>query len=137
MSDSQAWYQRKLQALRQQPRSNPGNGAPPQPPAYPSQNGSYTSGAPVQVQYVQQPQQYAQPVQERVTTENLYQQAGNWRGGPAAKTNPDPCPKCGGNQYFANLQVSKRGPQPAGHCYNCGFNDGMFEQGLASSWGAG
>ena len=64
-------------------------------------------------------------------------QAGNWRGGPAAKANPDPCPQCGGNQYFANIQVSKRGPQPAGHCYNCGYNDGMFQQGLASSWGAG
>jgi predicted RNA-binding Zn-ribbon protein involved in translation (DUF1610 family) len=73
---------------------------------------------------------------EKVTIENIYQMAANWRQGPGAKSNPDPCPQCGSNQYFANLQVSKRGPQPAGHCYNCGFNDGMFTQGMASSWGA-
>ena len=83
-----------------------------------------------------QPQPVQQQV-ERVTVQNLYEQAGNWRGGPAARENPNPCPKCGGNQYFANIKASKRGPNPAGHCYNCGFNDGMFEQGLASSWGAG
>ena len=69
-----------------------------------------------------------------MTTENLYQQAGNWRGGPAARANPDPCPKCGGNQYFANIQVSKRGPQPAGHCYNCfaGWEMYLTEDGLQS-----
>jgi len=87
--------------------------------------------------YEPQPQQQIAPQVERVTTENLYEAAGHWKGGPAAKANPDPCPQCGGNQYFANLQVNKRGPQPAGHCYNCGYNDGMFTQGLASSWGAG
>ena len=59
-----------------------------------------------------------------------------YRGGEGHRTNPNACPRCGGNQFFDHVAVSKRGPTPAPHCYNCGYNDGMFEQGLPTSWGA-
>jgi hypothetical protein len=71
-----------------------------------------------------------------VTTDNIYEAAAFWKGGPAATTDTELCPGCGGNQYFSR-RVTKHGPEPAPHCYNCGYNDGMFQQGLASSWGAG
>jgi len=106
-------------------------------PQYPQQ---YGQGGPGQQQYPQQqalsyqPEQPVQPPQ--VTMDNLYAAAGHWRGGPAAKTNPDPCPNCGGNQWFQNLSVSTRGPAPAGHCYNCGYNGGMFTQGDQANWAA-
>ena len=147
MSDT-SWYQRKLAERRQQAqpqpqaRAYPGNGASPTYPQvetrYPQVPGQY--GQPQQ----QYPPQYNQPPLQpqpqqmpgRVTTENLYEAAKFWRGGPGAQANPDPCPSCGGNQYFSNVQTSKRGPQPAAHCYNCGYNDGMFTQGDAAAWGA-
>lgn len=83
-----------------------------------------------------QPEVQQQVALERTTIANLYEQAGKWRGGPGAKANPNPCPQCGSNQFFSRAGVSKRLPPPAPHCYNCGYNDGMFEQGLASAWGA-
>ena len=83
----------------------------------------------------QQVQQVQPPVQpEQVTIENLYEAAGSWKGGPGAKTDPYPCPQCGSNHFFSRAN-GKRGPSPAPHCFNCGFNEGMFEQGLQSSWG--
>jgi len=97
-------------------------------PQYPQQQPQY----PQPLSY--QPEQPVQPPQ--VTMDNLYAAAGHWRGGPAAKTNPDPCPNCGGNQWFQNLSVSTRGPAPAGHCYNCGYNGGMFTQGDQANWAA-
>lgn len=54
--------------------------------------------------------------------------------GQAHKTDRDPCPQCGSPQYFSRANGSKRMPPPAPHCYNCGYNDGMFDQGLESSW---
>lgn len=126
MSETSSWYQRKLASLRQ-PASNSGINRSPQTVAYASPPVvSYTTMA---------PSRNTPPPNIHVTTENLYEAASQWKGGPGAKANPDPCPKCGGNQYFANLSLNRRGPSPAGHCYNCGFNGGMFEQGLSSSWG--
>jgi hypothetical protein len=91
--------------------------------------------------YAQQQQlPYAQqvPVQPQappqVTMENLFQAMHFWKGGPGAKADPDPCPNCGSNQYFSRA-AGKRGPAPAPHCYNCGYNDGMFTQGEATTWG--
>jgi len=70
-----------------------------------------------------------------VTIENLYAMAGHWHGGQAHKVDTDPCPRCGSNQFFSRINGKTRGPEPAPHCYNCGYN-GMFDQGMASSWGA-
>ena len=56
------------------------------------------------------------------------------RGGKGHLLNPDPCPECGSPHFYSNLGPS-RGPQPAPHCWNCGYN-GLFEQGMPSSWGA-
>jgi hypothetical protein len=57
--------------------------------------------------------------------------------GVAHKTDTHPCPQCGSPQYFSRATANKRMPPPAPHCYNCGYNDGMFDQGLESSWVTG
>jgi hypothetical protein len=146
MSDTASWYQRKLAQMRggpqQQPypqaRANPG--MPPQqwaPQVQPVQ-------APVQQgQFV--PQQYAQPQQTYDETQKMegaslttlldvQRATGTARPGQGERLNPDPCPNCGKGLFYANLGKTRRGPPPAPHCFNCGFN-GLFEQGLESSWG--
>ena len=80
--------------------------------------------------------QYAQPAQAVEFAGYRYEGAEQYRGGIAAKLNPDLCPACGGNQYFAKVRTKGRGPDPAGHCYNCGYNE-LFDQGDATSWGGG
>jgi len=92
---------------------------------------------PVQQQFGQLPHQQPPPPPQApdVTIDNLFDAMKFWKGGPGAKTDPDPCPNCGGNQYFSRA-VSKRSMPPAPHCYNCGYNDGMFIQGEATTWGA-
>jgi hypothetical protein len=129
MSDTQAWYQRKLAQMRgQQPKPYPQRYQPPQPTP------RYQAPQPPQWQPQQQQPQQPVPQQIPVTIDNLYEMAGHWRGGPGARNNPQPCPQCGGNQYFENITSGKRGPQPAPHCYDCGYNGGMFQQGMESSW---
>lgn len=64
----------------------------------------------------------------------VQQSTGKATPGVGGRLNPEPCPACGGNQYFATLGAKRRGPEPAPHCYNCGYNGGLFEQGLESSW---
>jgi hypothetical protein len=54
--------------------------------------------------------------------------------GKAHTTDKDPCPQCGSPQYYSRAGGNKRMPPPAPHCYNCGYNDGMFDQGLESNW---
>jgi hypothetical protein len=127
MSDA-SWYQRKLAQARQ--IASPYSSTPaPRPAANwngnPRQNTQ--GGVPAQPQ--------PQPPQT-VTVHNLYEAMHFFRGGEGERTNPNLCPRCGSNHYFDNVKASKRGPTPAPHCYNCGFNDGMFEQGLPSTWGA-
>jgi hypothetical protein len=56
--------------------------------------------------------------------------------GKGARLNPDPCPNCGGSLYYHDLGKKSRGPQPAPHCFTCGYND-LFEQGLESNWQGG
>jgi len=128
------WYARRLGAppQQQQPqvRSNP-NG-PGRPQQY--QQPVYQQQWPQQPQ--PQPAQYTQPGQVVQFAGYQYQNAQNYQGGIAQKLNPDACPSCGGNQYFAKIRTKGRGPEPAGHCYNCGFNE-LFDQGDVTSWGGG
>jgi hypothetical protein len=144
VSDNASWYQRKLAQVRQQ--NAPYQTQPPQARAqpqqqqqqyaYPPANPTYTTIP--QPQFGQLPHQQPAPppqVPGDVTIDNLFDAMKFWKGGPGAKTDPDPCPNCGSNQYFSRA-VGKRGPPPAPHCYNCGYNDGMFTQGEATTWGA-
>jgi predicted nucleic-acid-binding Zn-ribbon protein len=114
---------------------------PPQPqyqqyqqPTPTNANGYTTQTYPQQqLPAVQQMPQQPQPPPQ-VTMENLFDAMKFWKGGPAAKTDPDPCPNCGSGQYFSRA-IGRRGPPPAPHCYNCGYNEGMFTQGEATTWG--
>ena len=129
MSDPSGWWAKKLGGTRQQgPSPAPQQQAPNLPP-----------GAP---QYQQQPL-YAQPQpqpldtsQIRVTPENFMQVARFWKGGVAHQIDREPCPQCGGNQYFSRTNGRSRLPPPAPHCYNCGYNGGLFDQGSPEAWGA-
>lgn len=136
---AQDWYARRL-----------GRVAQPQPQQQPPRFSPNVPGRPQQ-QQPQYPQQYAQPVYQQQQPQVVYQQqqpqtvefagyqyqgAENYHGGIAQKLNPDACPNCGGNQYFAKVRTKGRGPDPAGHCYNCGYNE-LFDQGDSASWGGG
>ena len=69
---------------------------------------------------------------------NIQQSTGKASPGIGHRLNPDPCPQCGANLFYADLGKVRRGPAPAPHCFTCGYNGGLFEQGLESSWqGAG
>ena len=73
----------------------------------------------------------------KVTMDNLWDSMQHWRGGKAHKIDAQPCPHCGSDKYYSrDGDGPRRGPPPAPHCFECGFN-GMFEQGLATSWGGG
>ncbi len=128
MSD---WYSRALQRARptqQGPVTSPGTA-----PRYPVDRPLSTPVG-----------QYVPPASQTVPDEMLPPEM-RWAqkltaaarnaitNGQAHKTDSEPCPQCGGTQYFSR-QVSKRMPPPAPHCYNCGYNDGMFEQGLEGNW---
>ena len=135
---AQDWYARRLapqpQQQQQPPRFSPNQPGRPQQqqPQYPQQ---YQQ--PVYQQQPQpQPQQYQQPQQAVEFAGYRYEGAQNYQGGVAQKLNPDLCPSCGGNQYFAKIRTKGRGPEPAGHCYNCGYNE-LFDQGDSASWGGG
>ena len=56
--------------------------------------------------------------------------------GKGARLNPDPCPNCGGNLYYARPREEAPRSTPAPHCFTCGYND-LFEQGLESNWQGG
>lgn len=120
---SSDWYARRLARGRQ---------APPQqyqapPPVYQQQQMRQPPPG-----YIPRPD----PHSVKTTIENLWGQMLGWQGGKAHKIDPDPCPQCGSNQYFSRTGAEvRRGPPPAPHCFSCGFN-GMFDQGLASSWSA-
>ena len=123
MSSDSGWWSRKLGTPQQQQQT----------PIYPQQ----------QYPQYQQPQQQppmhpqapqAQPQQQfRVTPENLYEAAMMWQGGPAARTETQACPQCGGGHYFSRTNGPSRGPAPAPMCYDCGYN-GMFIQGDPGNW---
>jgi len=141
---AQDWYARRLapqQPQQQSPRSTyPGAtnapGRPQQQQQYPQAYQQPVYQPQQQPQQPQQPVQYQQPAQAVQFAGYTYSGAQNYQGGIAQQLNPDACPSCGGNQYFAKIRTKGRGPDPAGHCYNCGYNE-LFDQGDSASWGGG
>jgi hypothetical protein len=129
MSDSSSWWAKKL-AARQDPAPQPRAGLPV------NMLPGYQQPPPQQPLYAQPQQQPFDPSQIRVTTENLFQAAAHWKGGQAHRIDTQPCPQCGGNQYFSRASGLSRMPPPAPHCYNCGYNGGLFDQGTPEAWGA-
>ena len=126
--DSSSWYARKMAQMR--------GAAPP-----------FQQARQPVPQYQQPVQRYQENVQpppaapaappETLTELLDLQQHGQALGpGKGAKLNPDPCPNCGGNLFYADLGLKRRGPPPAPHCFTCGYNE-MFEQGLESNWQGG
>lgn len=120
MSDS-SWYARKFGGQRQQPQQRP-------PPGYVP--GGYQQNQQVAQQQIAQQQAPPPPV----TIDNLWGAMTTWRGGKAHKIDSEPCPQCNSPRYYSRTgEGTRRGPPPAPHCFDCGYN-GMFEQGMASSW---
>lgn len=135
MSDTSGWWAKRLGGGPQRPQ--------PQPQAYQPQQYQAPQGTPYQQQehgavgaYAQQLERLQPNGAGQVTTENIFEMARFWKGGPGHKNDPDPCPECGSNQYFSRRARHSRLPPPAPHCYNCGFNGGLFEQGDPTTWGA-
>lgn len=125
MSDSSGWYARKFGGQRQQPAR------PQQPPP------GYVPGGYPQNQQFQPQQQVQQQPAPKVTPENLWHAMQEWRGGKAHKIDAEPCPECNSPRYYSRTgEGALRGPPPAPHCFDCGYN-GMFQQGMASSWQPG
>ena len=123
MSDTQGWYARKLAAVRNAPARQQPAQAQPWP------------------QHPQQLDMFNQPVRQQqappVNIENLWGAMQQWRGGKAHKIDAEPCPECGSNNYYSRTgEGARRGPPPAPHCFACGYN-GMFTQGLQSTWQGG
>lgn len=117
MSTDNDWWARRLGSPQHQP-----------PAPVIRQQPQYQQ--PVHPQSPQAQPQYQQP---RVTAENLYEAAMSWQGGPAARTETQSCPQCGGGHYFSRTNGPSRGPAPAPMCYDCGYN-GMFTQGDPAVW---
>ena len=125
MSDSSSWYSRKFGGNQQQQRPQPPQQRPPP---------GYVPGGYQQNQQVVQVQQQQPP---KVDIENLWGAMQQWRGGKAHKIDAEPCPQCHSPRYYSRAgEGVRRGPPPAPHCFDCGFN-GMFEQGMATSWQPG
>lgn len=128
MADT-GWYARRLGGQQTLPPQNPNPNYPPtyQPTAPPP--------GPPPNQY-QQPQPVGpggQPLPEgQIPIMDAVQM---WRGGPAHRTDPHPCPSCGGQHYYSRTQGPSRGPAPAPMCFDCGYN-GMFDQGDPAIWGS-
>ena len=121
------WYARRLQQ-QQAPQQR----YVPPPPAYPPQ-------APQNYQQQPMPGQHQMPPQTpppgSVNHQNFMQMASMWRGGPAMRADPGGCPECGSPRYYSRAKTVSRGPAPAPHCFDCGFN-GLFDQGDPATWGA-
>lgn len=111
-----------------------------QPPQQPYQQ-PYQQPQQPQWQQHQQPMpgQHQMPPQTpppgSVNHQNFMQMASMWRGGPAMKSDPGGCPECGSPRFYSRAKTVSRGPAPAPHCFDCGFN-GMFDQGDPATWGA-
>lgn len=124
MNSDSSWYARRFGG-QQQPQAQglrPAAGPPP----------GYVPGGYPQPQQPQQ--QYAQAPKPKVTIENLWGAMLEWNGGKAHKIDAEPCPECGSARYYSRTgEGTRRGPPPAPHCFDCGFN-GMFQQGMATSW---
>jgi hypothetical protein len=128
---SDGWYARALQRA---------GGQQPAPQArYPAAPTQWSSHSQVSAQPPQQQQIPDEMLPAEVRWANKLTNAARnaLSHGQAHKTDTQPCPQCGSPQYFSRGSVNKRMPPPAPHCYNCGYNDGMFDQGLESSWVTG
>ena len=129
------WYARARARVSGQPVP----AAPPQGRAQPVPQYPVQAYAPAPQQVAQQavayaPQQQAGPQTAEQAWANKLAGAALNGEGEGHRTNRHPCPRCGGDHFFVNLQTSKRSPSPAPRCFDCGYNDGMFEQGQQSSW---
>jgi hypothetical protein len=85
----------------------------------------------------QGPPPTSQKFAQASTSQLLQLQSATGQASPGigAQLNPNPCPNCGASLFYEQLGKQKRrGPEPAPHCFSCGYN-GLFEQGLQSSWG--
>ena len=123
MSNDAGWWSRKLGTPQQQ-----------QTPIYPQQQYPQYQQQQPQQQPVHPQAPQAQPQQQmKVTPANLFEAAMTWQGGPAARTETQSCPQCGGGHYFSRTNGPSRGPAPAPMCYDCGYN-GMFIQGDPGNW---
>lgn len=119
---SQDWYARKFNPHQQAPQRQY---VPPSPPA----RNPYQT-VPGQHQVPPQP-----PPPGSVNTNNFMEMASQWRGGPAMRQETQNCPQCSSPRYYSRAKSVSRGPAPAPHCFDCGFN-GLFEQGDPTTWGA-
>jgi hypothetical protein len=126
--DSASWYQRKLAQAR---------GVAPQPFQGRAPVAPYQQPQPrYQQQYEPAPQAPAAPPETFTEYLDLQKHGQALSPGKGGKLNPEPCPNCGGNLFYADLGLKRRGPPPAPHCFTCGYNE-MFEQGLESNWQGG
>lgn len=141
MSDA-GWYARRLaQQAPAQPQQQTRAWSPgtytPQPQAF---QPAGVGGQPQYNPYQTVPGQHQQPPQPpppgSVTHDNFMQMAGQWRGGPAMRAEPNNCPECGSPRFYSRSKTVSRGPAPAPHCFDCGFSGGLFTQGDPTVWGA-
>lgn len=145
MADSSGWWAKKLGRDTQQqspPQAYQGYPQAPQVPQGPP-NGYPQYPQQQNLPGHQQPPSRSNAAQDwaSMTTEqrwgSLTQMAGAWQGGKAAQVDRNPCPQCGSTQYFSRgAEGPSRLPPPAPHCYNCGYNGGLFQQGDPATWGA-
>lgn len=127
--DSASWYARKMAQMRGQ--QQPFQGRAPVP-TYQQPQPRYQQNQ----QRSAEVQQLASPPETLSELLVLQSNGQALKPGKGARLNPDPCPNCGGSLYYGDFGVKRRGPQPAPHCFTCGYND-LFEQGLQSSWEGG
>jgi hypothetical protein len=136
VSDTQGWYARKLAQMRGGPQPYQ---PPPQQQAPPQQT-FYQQQAPAQPAYQSPPTASKQGQASLTGLLELQKHGQALEPGRGAKANPEPCPNCGSDQYFAAVDTAdvkvRRGPPPNSHCFACGYNGGLFSQGDASTWGA-
>lgn len=124
--DASSWYARKLGQMRPQ-----GFQQRPSVPQYQQPVPTYQ-----QQQPTPQPVDQAGPPETLTELLDLQKHGAGPKAGKGARLNPDPCPNCGGALFYADLGLKRRGPQPAPHCFTCGYNE-LFEQGLESTWQGG
>ena len=135
MSDA-SWYQRAIARARNtEPQQQQRPTAYQQPPP---QQWDQTRVSPQQ-QFVTSPQgpvPTSTKLGQASTSDLLQMQAATGQATPgvAHQLNPNGCPNCGANLFYEKLTKGpRRGPEPAPHCFTCGYN-GLFEQGLEGNW---